>query len=116
MIERRLDSASSDTPMRSVAEVLQSTAALTENVVRGEIRLAVVRVQDQLMAQARRVVFLAMSAVLGLVAFIVLLVAGIMRLSYEADMWLVTLGAGLLVGVVALILFFLTARTNGAES
>ncbi len=116
MIERWLDSTLTATPSRSVAEVLQSTAALTENVVRGEIRLAVVRVQEQLLAQTRRVVMTLVAAVLGLVAFVILLVGGILRLSYHFDMWLVTLGAGVIVAALALIVFLLSARTKGAES
>lgn len=115
MIERRSDTVVTAAPSRSVAEVLQDTAALTENVVRGEIRLAVVRVQDQLLAQAKRVVLLAVSGVLGVLAFVALMVTVIVRLSYQVDVWIATLIAGLLAAVSAALFFFLS-RSDGAGS
>ncbi len=115
-MNRRLDSTAAAHPSRSVTDLLQDTATHTENVVRGEIRLAVVRVQDQVSAKARRIAFLMAAGVLGLVALVMLLVAATMRLSYAMETWLATMIVGVVVAVVALVLALLPTRANGAES
>ncbi len=116
MIDRRLDVTAPAPPSRSVTDLLQDTATHTENVVRGEIRLAVVRAQDQLSSQARRASFVIIGGALGLVASTVLLVAAIMRLSLLMAPWLATTIVGALVAVVAVVLVMLPSRANGAAS
>jgi hypothetical protein len=116
MIERQLESTASALSPRSVTDLLQDTATHTENVVRGEIRLAVLRVQENLTSKVSRVAFVAVSGVLALVAFVVLLVAGIMRLSYVVEPWLATAIGGAVVGVVALLFLLLSSRNAGASS
>ncbi len=116
MRERQLDSAATVPASRSVTDLLQDTATHTENVVRGEIRLAVVKLQDQVTVKAKQALFMLAGGVLGFVAFVVLLVAGIMRLSYEVDPWLATAIAGLLVAIAAVVLVLLPTQSNGGAS
>lgn len=116
MIERQLESTASTYSPRTVTDLLQDTATHTENVVRGEIRLAVLRVQENLTAKVSRVALIAVSGVLGLVAFVVLLVAGIMRLSQVVEPWLATAIAGAAVALLALLFMMLSGRGTGAES
>lgn len=116
MIDRRPELTAPAPVTRSVTDLLQDTAAHTENVVRGEIRLAVVRVQDQLTSRARQAVFMLLGGVMGLTAFVVLLVAGIMRLSQEMEPWLATGIAGLFVATIATLLVLVPSRTNGESS
>lgn len=101
---------------RSVTDLLQETASHTENVVRGEIRLAVVKVQEHVTATTRRAVFKIVGGVLGFVAFVVLLVAATLRLTFWFAPWLATAIVGLLVALIALGLVLLPARLNGADS
>lgn len=116
MIDSRLTSTVSGNSSRSVTDLLQDTATHTENVVRGEIRLAVVRVQDQVSVQLKRAMFVVVGGALGLVALVALLVAGIMWLSSFMESWLATAIVGAVVGIGAAALLFMPARANGAES
>jgi uncharacterized membrane protein YqjE len=115
MMQRGLDPTTELHRSRSVTDLLQDTATHTENVVRGEIRLAVVKVQEQVAAKAKRAALLVGGSLLGFVAFVVLVVAGIQRLAEEMAPWLATALGGLFVLVFALVVLFAASRT-GADS
>lgn len=116
MIQHPLDSTPSATPTRSVTDLLQDTASHTENVVRGEIRLAVVRVQEQITSKTKRIVYMAIGGVLGLLALVLLLVASVLLLNTWLDAWLATAIVGVAVAVVATIVAFLPTGPNGDNS
>ncbi len=116
MIDRQPASIAAAPSARSVGELLQDTATHTENVVRGEIRLAIVRVQDELAARVRQITFALLGGVIGGVAFIVLLIASIMKLSELVAPWLATTIVGLATAVVAGVLLLLSSRQTGTTT
>lgn len=116
MIQHPLDPVSATTPGRSVTDLLQDTASHTENVVRGEIRLAVMKVQEQATAKGKKLVFAAVGAVLGLVALVMLLVASVLLLNTWLDAWVSTAIVGGVVAAVAAIIAFMPTANNGDHS
>lgn len=101
MMESRTTPAHATSSSRSVTDLLSETASHTEAVVRGEIRLAVMRVQEQVTSKARRVMLLGVSGVLGLLALILLLVAAVLLVAQWVAAWLAAAIVGLAVILVA---------------
>ncbi len=116
MMEQQANSRDATSMSRSVAELLQETASHTENVVRGEIRLAVLRVQEKLALQARHVVLLAVSGVLGVLAVTLLLVAAVLLLHRWLDAWVATAIVGLSTAAAAVILGARSDRSHERSS
>lgn len=110
MMESRTTPTHASAPSRSVAELLSETASHTEAVVRGEIRLAVMRVQEQVASKARRVMLFSVSGVLGLLALILLLVAAVLLLGQWMAAWLATAIVGLGVTLAAGIVLAFAGR------
>jgi len=113
MIDRQPVSTAAGPTSRSVGELLQDTATHTENVVRGEIRLAIVRVKDEVTVRIRQIVFAVIGGALGGVALIILLIAGIQKLSEVVEPWLATAIVGLGTGLVAGGMMLLSSRHTG---
>lgn len=116
MTDRQPTSIAANPSARSVSELLQDTATHTENVVRGEIRLAIVRVRDEVSARVRQITFALSGGVLGGVAFLVLLVAAILKLSEFVAPWLATAIVGLGTAVLAGGLLLVSSRQSGTET
>lgn len=116
MMQHPLDSTSAAPSTRSVTDLLQDTASHTENVVRGEIRLAVVRVQEQITSKTKRIAYLAIGGVLGLLALVLLLVASVLLLDIWLAAWVATAIVGLVVAAAAGIVAFLPTGPNGDNS
>lgn len=116
MIRHPLDPVPATAPGRSVTDLLQDTASHTENVVRGEIRLAVMKVQEQATAKGKQLVFAVIGAVLGLVAMVMLLVASVLLLNTWLDAWVSTAIVGGVVAVIAAIVAFMPTGNNGEHS
>ncbi len=116
MIQHPLDSVSATAPSRSVTDLLQDTASHTENVVRGEIRLAVMRVQEQAASKVKQLTFAVIGGVLGLVGLVMLLVASVLLLNTRLDAWVSTAIVGGVVVVLAAIVAFMPTAKNGDHS
>ena len=113
MIHLPLDSKVTAMPTRSVTDLLQDTASHTENVVRGEIKLAVVRAQEKITSNVEQIALFAIGGVLGIFALALLLVASIMLLYNWFEAWKSTAIVGVVVALAAAAVASVATKPTG---
>jgi uncharacterized membrane protein YqjE len=113
MIHLPLDSKAAAMPTRSVTDLLQDTASHTENVVRGEIRLAVVRAQEQITSKIKQIALFAIGGVLGVFALVLLLVASVLLLYSWFEAWKAAAIVGVVVALAAAGVAYLATKPMG---
>lgn len=89
---------------RSVTELLRDSALHGQAVMRGEVRLAVAEVQDELRSGTRRVALLGAAYATALFAATLALVAGIVALAGVLAPWLAILIGAVVVASASVVL------------
>lgn len=85
---------------RTVTALLHDTAGHAENVIRGEIRLALLRMHDTIDKSVARYGRQLAGYMLALVGMVMLVVAAVQWLSLRMPLWMATASVGVVVVIV----------------
>lgn len=98
---------------RTVTELLHDTASHAENVVRGEVRLALLRVHEVAERSATRYARQSIGWLVALAGAVMLMVAAVQWLSMHMPSWMATALVGAIVCVIG---FVIATRANPERS
>lgn len=112
MINARRDRAMLLASERSIADQLKEAAASTEIIIRGEARLALLRMENRLSARATQFTLWGVAAVLSLAALGLLLIAAVALLTVWLPLWFAAATVSLSTAAVAAVL----ARVGASQT
>jgi hypothetical protein len=89
---------------RSLGDLISELATETSTLVRQEVALAQVELTNKAVIVGKNVGFLAVGGAVGYAAFLTILAAVVVILSYVVPLWAAALVVGIIVGVTAYFL------------